>query len=292
MHKAVTFLFLCFLLSVPAFSQSLKKELEKAKQIKLLESTREDVRRILADFEHDAEDDSYIQEFTNKNVEIAVTLSLSADCDNPRSNWKVVKGIATKITLKPTAGLKIKEFDFTNFSKETNDEENPDDYFYHNENEGISFEIEKGKIIEITLYPPKSKIGFLCENAMTENILSGKQSYFNVTDSEAICVLINQHADVTELNLSTTEVNLSCNEKDKNCVARNLKITVNTTAVDPENDTLVYNYTVSGGKVVGTGANVIWDLSGVKAGTYTIIAGVDDGAGIVGQTITKTVTIN
>lgn len=286
-------LIICFFLSINVFSQSLKKELEKAKQIRLLESTLEDVRKTLADFEHDDEDkDYYIQDFTNQNVEITVTFSLGADCDNARSNWKVVKGIATKINLTPTAPLKVKEFDFTDFKKETKDEEKPEDYFYHNENAGISFEIENGEIIEITLYPPKSKIGFLCENDLTENILSGKESYPNVVDSEAICILINQPANVTKLNLSAAEVNLSCNDKDKNCAARNLKIDVNTIAVDPENDTLIFNYTVSDGKILGNGANVIWDLSGVKAGTYTITAGVDDGCGVCGQTQTATVTVN
>lgn len=293
MHKAVTFLFLCFLFSVPAFSQSLKKEIEKAKEIKLLESTHKDVRKILADFEHDEEanNDDFIQEFTNQNIKITVTFSLNGNCEDLRSAWKVAKGIATKITIEPTNELKVKEFDFTNFKKETVDEKYPEDYFYHNENEGISFEIENGAITEITLYPPKSKIGFLCEYDLTKGILSGEKSYSKVIESEYICILINQPANVTELNLGTTEVNLNCSEKDKNCLTRNLQITISTTAIDPENDILVYNYTVSGGSIVGTGANVFWDLSGVKAGTYTIIAAVDDGCGYCGKAKTQTVTI-
>jgi len=68
-------------------------------------------------------------------------------------------------------------------------------------------------------------------------------------------------------------------------------INVATTAVDPENDVLTYNYTVSGGRIVGTGANVQWDVAGLAPGTYTVTAGVDDGCGICGQTQTKTITI-
>jgi hypothetical protein len=68
-------------------------------------------------------------------------------------------------------------------------------------------------------------------------------------------------------------------------------IDVSATAVDPENDVLTYNYTVSGGRIVGSGANVQWDLSGVNPGSYTITAGVDDGCGLCGQTQTKTITI-
>ena len=66
---------------------------------------------------------------------------------------------------------------------------------------------------------------------------------------------------------------------------------VKTSAVDPENDVLTYNYNVSGGRVVGQGANVSWDLSGVRPGTYTITSSVDDGCGFCGKTVTKTVTV-
>jgi hypothetical protein len=66
---------------------------------------------------------------------------------------------------------------------------------------------------------------------------------------------------------------------------------VTTTAVDPEGDVLTYNYTVSAGRIVGSGATVSWDLSGVPTGSYTITAGVDDGCGICGKTMTQTVTV-
>jgi hypothetical protein len=70
-----------------------------------------------------------------------------------------------------------------------------------------------------------------------------------------------------------------------------MTVNVTTTAVDVENDVLTYNYTVSQGRIVGTGANVSWDLTGVAPGTYTITAGVDDGCGVCGQTKTQTVTV-
>ncbi len=68
-------------------------------------------------------------------------------------------------------------------------------------------------------------------------------------------------------------------------------VTVVTSASDPENDVLTYNYTVSGGRIVGTGANVEWDLSEATPGTYTITTGVDDGCGVCGKTDTQTITI-
>jgi hypothetical protein len=70
-----------------------------------------------------------------------------------------------------------------------------------------------------------------------------------------------------------------------------MTVQVTTTAVDPENDVLTYNYTVTGGRIVGQGANVSWDLTGAAPGTYTITAGVDDGCGVCGQTQTRTITV-
>ncbi|MBA2379998.1 MAG: hypothetical protein H0V76_10550 [Blastocatellia bacterium] len=108
--------------------------------------------------------------------------------------------------------------------------------------------------------------------------------------------VVNEWANVTALNLSRETLRgpgcpvgtqpvggVACDD--------NFTIDVATTAVDPENDPLVYNYTVSGGRIVGSGANVQWDLTGVSPGTYTITAGVDDGCGICGQTQTRTVTV-
>ncbi len=64
-------------------------------------------------------------------------------------------------------------------------------------------------------------------------------------------------------------------------------------ADDPENDTLVYNYDVSGGRLVGYnyGPKVFWDLSGVPPGLYYITAGADDGCGVCGKTITRKVVV-
>jgi hypothetical protein len=54
---------------------------------------------------------------------------------------------------------------------------------------------------------------------------------------------------------------------------------------------LLYVYKVSGGRIVGTGKDVMWDLADAKPGIYTITAGVDDGCGICGETKTKEITV-
>lgn len=61
-------------------------------------------------------------------------------------------------------------------------------------------------------------------------------------------------------------------------------------ASDPDGDTLLYTYTVTGGRITGEGANVSWDLSGAQPGTYTATVEVDDGCGCVSFSST-TVTI-
>ena len=105
----------------------------------------------------------------------------------------------------------------------------------------------------------------------------------------------NKFADVTNLSVSESKVIIPCAPGERpregvNC-SDNQTVNVATTAVDPENDVLTYNYTVSGGRISGSGANVSWDLSGVNPGTYTITAGVDDGCGVCGKTQTKTITV-
>jgi hypothetical protein len=107
--------------------------------------------------------------------------------------------------------------------------------------------------------------------------------------------VVNGFANVTNLALSDTTVTTPCPpgfkaEEGSTC-SDDLAVNVATTAVDPENDVLTYNYTVSGGRIVGTGANVSWDLTGAQPGTYTITAGVDDSCGVCGQTQTKTITV-
>lgn len=105
--------------------------------------------------------------------------------------------------------------------------------------------------------------------------------------------IVNIPAVINSVNLSATTIKLGCpagTVSESGC-NDSRTINVTTSASDAENDVLTYNYTVSGGRIVGTGANVQWDLSGATAGTYTITTGVDDGCGVCGQTNTQTVTV-
>ena len=104
----------------------------------------------------------------------------------------------------------------------------------------------------------------------------------------------NFFANVTELTLSGTEIIAGCNndeEKNRSGSVDKQKVLVKTTAVDPESDVLTYNYIVSARKIIGAGANVVWDLSSVKSGVYIITAGVNDGCGVCGKTKPEMVTV-
>lgn len=104
----------------------------------------------------------------------------------------------------------------------------------------------------------------------------------------------NLPANVTELFLDTAKWESLCASElsfVKNSLSTLSIASVATKAVDAENDVITYTYTVTAGKIVGRGANVKWDLSNVAPGTYTITAGVDDGCGNCGKTVTRSVTI-
>ncbi len=59
-------------------------------------------------------------------------------------------------------------------------------------------------------------------------------------------------------------------------------------ARDPDNDTLLYTWSVTGGRLTGDGRAVSWDLSGLQAGTYTATVTVNDGNA---HTVTDSTTV-
>ena len=103
------------------------------------------------------------------------------------------------------------------------------------------------------------------------------------------------NANVNEVTLSNQKIVIGCEPGTKpregTSCPDGSTINVSTSASDADNDVLTYQYTVSGGRIVGQGSNVTWDLSGARPGTYTITAGVDDGCGVCGKTVTKTIEV-
>ena len=107
-------------------------------------------------------------------------------------------------------------------------------------------------------------------------------------------ILPNQPPTAT-LAASATTITMPCppdfHSSSGSCPATaNTTVGLTTTASDPDGDTLLYTYTVTGGRITGEGASVSWDLSGAAPGTYTASVEVDDGCGCITSS-TTTVTI-
>jgi hypothetical protein len=106
---------------------------------------------------------------------------------------------------------------------------------------------------------------------------------------------LNHSPNVTNLVLDKTQVRLPDPQlgapADEPVRLPDLMVNVATNAEDAENDVLDYYYVVSGGRIVGSGSSVQWDLNGVAPGTYTITARVDDSCGVCGKTITQAVLV-
>ena len=129
MKKITSLFFLFSAMCGFAFAKSPLLELEKAKEIKLLESTRDDVKKIFVGYEHNNDsDEDYKQYFSTKNVEVEVAFS-KGDCSDDSAYWNVSEWVAAKIKITPKDTIKTSDFNFLNFTKETTDEEFPENYY-------------------------------------------------------------------------------------------------------------------------------------------------------------------
>jgi hypothetical protein len=62
-----------------------------------------------------------------------------------------------------------------------------------------------------------------------------------------------------------------------NCPGEGSSVQLAADAVSPQGLPLRYNWTATGGRIVGTGASTTWDFSGVQPGTYTVTVEVNSG---------------
>jgi hypothetical protein len=65
--------------------------------------------------------------------------------------------------------------------------------------------------------------------------------------------------------------------RSPDCTPTGNEVTLVAEASDPDNDQLLYTWSVTGGTLSGEGRQVTWDLSGVQYGTYTATVEVSDG---------------
>jgi len=82
------------------------------------------------------------------------------------------------------------------------------------------------------------------------------------------------------VSASTSSINTACPEgqsSDSCTPTSSWEVQLTANATDPDNDTLLYTWSVTGGKITGEGKAVTWDLTGVNAGSYTATVEVNDG---------------
>ena len=125
--------------------------LEKVKEIKLLESSRDDVRRELADYSSDISDDSrYYQWFSTKNANIKISYS-DGGCSDNFVDWNVPEWKVEEIEISLENSIKLKNsgIDFSKYKKERKYINLSGAYIYHNKDLGIALDVYKNEINKI-----------------------------------------------------------------------------------------------------------------------------------------------
>jgi hypothetical protein len=93
------------------------------------------------------------------------------------------------------------------------------------------------------------------------------------------------------IDLDRKKVNYICPWSDACGKIQNMMVLVKPNISNPKKIPLTYEYKISGGKIIGQGEEVLWNLKGVRPGTYTITAAIDDGRGGSYQTKSETVEV-
>jgi hypothetical protein len=87
-------------------------------------------------------------------------------------------------------------------------------------------------------------------------------------------------APTGSVSSSSASITLPCPEgtsSDSCSPSASRSVDLTAAYTDADNDTLLYTWSVTGGKLTGEGRGVVWDLSGVNPGTYTATVDVNDG---------------
>ena len=100
------------------------------------------------------------------------------------------------------------------------------------------------------------------------------------------------HPWIEKVTLNRSEISLSCVNYYSPCNDKSALIEIFAEGGSYRNEPFAYGYQVSAGRIIGAGAKVAWDLSGVKPGTYTVTAfALNTEYGLSGMTKTETVTV-
>jgi len=303
MKKFIVSIIFCLATYGFAFTQSKFPELKKIKQIKLLESTREDVKRIFADYKVEDRKNSNGFDFTTfstKYYDFGFYYS-TGNCTNENEDWNVPEGTVNSIRIffKKSINPEYLGINLSSLRKEKMFVNSSEDFIYHDKTVGINYDVcnaganRIGEISYIEIFPAKEKVPLLCSNKTETKKFYERKKW---SDEKSQKPTVRYFANVNKMTLDSSEVIADCDSDDwkdvGNCSdSKQIKILVDAEASVCTSWDFTYNYTITGGKIIGMGASVVWDLSGVKPGSYTITAGVDNGCGVCGTTKTETVVV-
>ena len=76
-----------------------------------------------------------------------------------------------------------------------------------------------------------------------------------------------------------------------NICPKNKENTIISTVADSDDTDLIYHYKVSGGKIIGQGATVVWDFTNEKTGYYSVTVEIENRQGKRGKNLTKNITV-
>lgn len=288
MSRLFSAVFLLFIASSVCWSQTPADVLTQVRKITLLKSTRAETKRILGKYDS-TDDDGHYQEFSSDNVTIEVTYASGVCSDDSEDEdasevWSVPEWTVTRIEISLDQPIKAMDvgLDPTKFRKELRFPDDSDSHVFYDKSSGFAFKTTEEGIEKFILFPSRTNRSKLCRASTAAKGFYARNGWFSqARPYDYVCILVNLFANVEDVKLSALEIDASSAKT----------ISVLTTAIDPENDVLTYNYKVSAGRIIGRGWEVTWDLTDVAPGTYSITVGVDDGAGVVGKTVTKTVVV-
>jgi hypothetical protein len=190
MKRITIFLFLLSAMCINVFAQKASDEVNKIKQIKLLESTREDVKKILGGYKADYDAPARLETFSSEKIEIEVsyTTGICSDKSSDADEWNVGDGKVEFIDISFKDAVKFEELSFkaSDFRKERLIIDGNESFIYHDKSKGIVLMVEEGKIASIFLIPSTNQTTLLCKNEKSKILREfySRETYFPVLSSK------------------------------------------------------------------------------------------------------------
>jgi len=279
MKSIPTLFFLYLLLGLSGIGQVPVSEWQKIKSVELLKTNKDEITKLFSDESLDSTEREHEQIFYTQDAVISFAYS-SGKCGGDFDDWKVPEWTVIGISIRPKNDIKLTAsgIQYSSFRKERTDYQRKEVFTLYDKPNGISVDVSYDRVVDFWLYPSAHKYHALCKLPEVQEYYSSKRWRRNPKFEK---VILDYNTPPNVVGLSIEEV-----------TGETRQFHVVTEAKDPEGDVLTYVYKVSAGRIVGSGSTVIWDLSGVAPGSYSITAAVDDGCGLCGKFITKTVKIN